>query len=94
MTKDKTALRKVDLSAVKLGVKKATKPRRRQANLGDDLADLGILASKLEIVEKNEADSSFVGKLPSASFAEFMALHADLHQHYLRFGAQTALEIV
>ena len=62
--------------------------RVRRDKLGDDLTDLGILASKLEIVEKNEADSSFIGKLPSASFAEFMDLGGRLHRHYLRFGAR------
>ena len=90
MTKDKTALRKVDLSAVKLGAKKEKPSRRRQDKRGDNLAELGILAAQLKIVEKNEADSSFMGKLPPASFAEFMKLWGRLHREYVRFGARWA----
>lgn len=52
------------------------------------LSDFGILAAKLEIVEKNEDESRFIGQLPSASFGEFMELWGRLHRHYLRFGAR------
>lgn len=66
--------------------KKAKKVREQGRTLAVSLAELGIMAAKLEVTKINTPEGTFVGRMPAESFDEFFALWGDLHALYLRFG--------
>ena len=68
---------------------KKAKLRRYREEIEESISDLGLLASKLEITDRAEAEHAIFAKFPSAAdHSEFMALHEALHRLFLRFGTR------